>query len=89
MELAFLAGRWRGQVDLEEDIDTQSYFDAALTSIHAQKLGGECRHTVASNGADSRPVRYNLRSDEWREGVKKTTQKNLDNAVNKLFLELQ
>jgi len=89
MELAFIAGRWRGQVDLEEDMDNSSYFDAMLTCVHAKKTGGECKHTVASDDVDQRPVRYNLRSDKWRAGVKKTTDDNLNKAINQLFEALK
>lgn len=78
---AFEAGRWRGQADLEESI-ANNLFDAFLTATHAVKSGGECRHAV-SNGGDmsSRPVRYNLRSGEWREGVAKST----DDMMNDFF----
>jgi hypothetical protein len=89
LELAFMAGRWRGQVDLEESMDNNSYFDAFLTSVHAKKSGGQCLHTVASDNLNSRPVRYNLRSDDWREGVKKETQKDLEEAINILTNTLQ
>lgn len=74
-----MAGRWRGQVDLEESMDN-NFFDAFLIWNHAQKSGGQCLHTVSSDDINSRPVRYNLRSNEWREGVKKETDKWLDEA---------
>ena len=83
LELAFMAGRWRGQVDLEEDMDNNC-FDACLSSIHSTKSGGACIHSVAmdNDNPNSKPVKYNLRSDEWKEGVKKTTKEHLDDAYN-------
>lgn len=85
MELCFVAGRWRGQVDLEEHFDNESYFDAFLGALHDKKTNMPL-HTVANVG--ERPVRVNLRSDEWRNGVKKTTEKEFDKCVrlmSKLF----
>lgn len=79
IHIAFLAGRWRGQVDLEESMDS-NFFDAFMMFNHAQKTGGQCMHTVSLDSPDSRPVKYNLRSDKWREGVKKETKKWLDEA---------
>jgi hypothetical protein len=89
IEDAFMAGRWRGQVDLEEHMDNESYFDASLTSINAKKTGGQCLHTVASSDINSRPVRYNLRSDKWRDGVKKETNNNLEEIKTRLINKLK
>jgi hypothetical protein len=74
LQIAFMAGRWLGQVDLEESMENDSYFDAMLTFIHSQKTGGQCMHTVGSSDINSRPIRYNLRSEKWRKGVKKEVE---------------
>lgn len=78
LELAFLAGRWRGQVDLEENMDA-NFFDAFLGVLYDKKMGMPL-HTVANPDLNSRPVKYNLRSDKWREGVKKSAKEYLDSA---------
>lgn len=83
LEIAFMAGRWRGQVDLEEHMDN-NFFDAFLGAIRAEKRGGQCLHSVSLDSPDSRPVKYNLRSDQWREGVKKETAKWLKEAEDEL-----
>lgn len=83
MEMAFEYGRWLWQVDLEEHMDNSSYFDAFLWVLHDKKTAMPL-HTVALD-MDARPVRYNLRSDIWREWVKKNTQENLDNLIKELF----
>jgi len=66
---AFLLGAWYGQAEMEQSMDNNSYFDAFLMSVHAEKSGGECRHTVGSDDINSRPVKYNLRSEKWRKAV--------------------
>lgn len=88
IELAYMAGRWRGQVDLEEHMDNESYYDAFLSCVHDQKTAMPY-HTVVWGSEHNRPVRYNLRSDDWREGVKKTTDNYKKEAIDMLvdFLE--
>lgn len=79
-----MAGRWRGQVDLEESMENDSYFDSYLAVLHDRKTSMPL-HTVSIDRAlETRPVRYNLRSDHWREGVKKETQKWLDETFNEV-----
>jgi hypothetical protein len=74
LEIAFMAGRWRGQVDLEEHMENESYFDAFLSYTHARKTGMPLHSVAIDEDLQTRPVRYNLRSDKWREGVKKSVQ---------------
>ena len=59
MELAFMAGRWRGQVDLEEDMDND-YFDAFIWVLHDKKTAMPL-HTVSCTW-DERAVKYKLRN---------------------------
>lgn len=83
--LAFEAGTWLGQVELEESMDKNSYFDALLSCAQAKKTGMPA-HTVSMrtiNGTidwNSRPVRYFLRTDQWREGVKRSANEYLMRA---------
>ena len=102
MEMAFLAGRWRGQADLEEDMDN-NFFNAFLQYSQTQKDMG-VNHSVALPNTfidvkdkkgnwtyksvpdiNGKYVRYKLRSDKWREGVKKTTKKDFDEIIDKLI----
>ena len=84
LHMAFEYGRWLWQVDLEEHMDNSSYFDAFLGVLHDKKTAMPL-HTVASSDLSSIPVRYNLRSDIWREGVKKNTKESLEKEIEKLF----
>lgn len=82
MEIAFYAGRWHGQADLEESMDN-SFGDALQGAIHARKTGMPL-HTAAGGLDDSRPVRYFLRSNKWRSGVIKSSRESLENAIKEL-----
>lgn len=86
MHLAYEYGRWHGQVDLEISMDN-NLGDAFAGAVSARKTGMPL-HTVASGGDDSRPVRYFLRSDVWREGVVKSSQEGLNKAINTVISEV-
>lgn len=87
-ELAYMAGRWRGQVDLEKHMENDSYFDAFLGVIYDDKHSMPL-HTVTGAEDFNRPVKYLLRSDNWRNGVTKSSLKDLEEAKeilkNKLY----
>jgi hypothetical protein len=73
--LAYEAGRWRGQVDLEEHYDREQYSIALAESVVARTT---CMPAFpASTG---RTVTVNLRSDEWREGVEKSAKERFEMA---------
>lgn len=74
--LAFEAGRWLGQVDLEEHYDREQYGSALLESLVARKTAMP-EHPESSG----RTVTINLRSDTWREGVKKSAREYLEKAL--------
>ena len=77
--LAFEAGKWAGQVELEEFIEENSFFDAFLGSIYSRKTGGGVSHSVSiDKDFETRPVKYNLRSNKWREGVRKRANEYLE-----------
>jgi hypothetical protein len=75
LQLAYEAGRWQGQVDLEEHYDREQYsqvFPEAITSRRTSSPGD-----LASTG---RTVRINLRSEQWREGVRGSVREYMDKA---------
>ena len=79
--LAFEAGKWAGQVELEEFMEENSFFDAFLGSIYSRKTGGGVSHSVSiDKDFETRPVKYNLRSNKWREGVRKRANEYLKKA---------
>ena len=83
LRLAFEAGRWLGQVDLEEHIDreqySQSLFEAFLTR----------EKCIQNSECQDREVLYNLRSDKWRDGVKLSTSESLEMAEKILLQALE
>lgn len=80
--MCFELWRWRWQVDLEESMES-NYFDAFLWVLHDKKTSMPL-HTVSCNWSE-RSVKYTLRSEEWREWVKKTTQKEMLEALDLFF----
>lgn len=75
LELAFEAGKWEGQVELEEHFDREQYSQVIPEVFAAKKTA--MPNDFASNG---RTVRINLRSNEWRAGVRKSAKEYLDKA---------
>lgn len=75
LELAFEAGKWFGQVELEEHYDREQYSQVVPEVFAAQKTA--MPNDFASTG---RTVRINLRSNEWRDGVKKSAKEYLQKA---------
>ena len=74
--LAFEAGKWAGQVELEEHYDRSQFAEAFLEAAYSRKNAMPLKD--ASNG---RTVTVNLRSDKWREGVRKSSREYLDKAM--------
>jgi len=73
--LAYEAGRWHGQVDLELHMDLEQYSQVMPEVFIAQKT---CLpNDLASTG---KTVRYNLRSDEWRQCVILSSREYLEKA---------
>lgn len=75
--LAFEAGKWVGQVELEEHYDREQYSSGIIEVLHARKHAMPI--TDASNG---RTVTVNLRSDQWRAGVRKSADEYLKAAFD-------
>jgi hypothetical protein len=77
LQLAFEAGKWVGQVELEEHFDIEQYMTAGLESTYTRKI--PIPMTSQSNG---RTVTIDLRSDTWREGVRKRASEYLAKAFD-------
>jgi len=78
--LAFEAGRWMGEVDLEVHYDREQYGMAFFEAMVSRKTCMPC--FPASTG---RTVTVNLRSDRWREGV----VKQVDEILEKIFKQME
>lgn len=78
--LAFEAGKWVGQVELEEHYDREQYSTAIVESFYSKKNAMPLHD--ASNG---RSVTINLRSNTWREGVRKSANEYLEKAKKLLI----
>jgi len=62
--IAFEAGKWAGQVELEEHYDNSQYGDAIVESIYSKKNA-----MPMISGSKGRTVTVRLRSKNWRKGV--------------------
>lgn len=80
LQLAFEAGKWVGQVELEEHFDREQYSTVMAESVNSRKTSSP--GDLASQG---RTVRVNLRSDEWRQGVRKSANEYLEKAKKHLI----
>ena len=76
LDIAFEAGRWRGQVDLEEFYDKEQYSSSCLEHFYSRKNSMPMQPASKGN-----TVTVNLRSEQWREGVKKSTEEYLRYAL--------
>lgn len=83
IDLAFEAGKWAGQVELEEHMDNEQFSKAALESVMTRKTAAPC--DIPSEG---RTVRYNLRSDKWRQGVRKSSVEYKNKSIEFIFNSL-
>lgn len=82
LQLAFEAGKWMGQVDLEKHMDNEQYSEALL---HSYITHTKC---IQPSECHNREVIYNLRSDEWRKGVELTAKNYLKEAEDILITYL-
>ena len=73
IDLAFELGKWEGQVELEEHFDKEQYSSCLPEAINSRKTASPS--DLASNG---RTVKINLRSQKWRDGVRKTCKEKLE-----------
>lgn len=76
LQLAFEAGKWEGQVELEEHFDREQYLSSMAEVYHSRKNAMPLKD--ASNG---RTVTINLRSEEWRNGVRKSAKEYVNKAM--------
>ena len=77
IDIAFEAGKWAGQVELEEHYDCEQY-SAVMPEVFSSKKTN-LPADIASSG---RTVRVNLRSQVWRDGVRKTCAEKINNLKN-------
>jgi len=80
LQMAFEAGKWAGQVELEEHYDNEQYSKVALESIYSKKTA-----MPLDKASHEKQVTIKLRSDEWRNGVKKSSQEYLEKALQTLL----
>lgn len=73
--LAFEAGKWEGQVELEEHYDRNQYMESIVEVAYSRKNSMPLKD--ASTG---RTVTINLRSEKWREGVRKSSKEYVKKA---------
>lgn len=76
LDLAFEAGKWEGQVELEEFFDRNQFAEAILEAAYSRKNAMPLK-----DSSTERTVTVNLRSDKWREGVRKSARKYVDKAM--------
>jgi len=76
VNLAFEAGKWEGQVELEEHYDREQYSRAIIEVAHSEKNA-----MPLSKGSTGNTVVVNLRSDKWREGVRESAREYLEKAM--------
>jgi hypothetical protein len=81
VDTVFELGKWVGQVELEEHFDKEQYGQGILESLYAEKMCRPLHGTITDN-----QVIVNIRSQKWRDGVRKTCNDRLQN-IKKIFAE--
>lgn len=80
IELAFEAGKWVGQVELEEHYDKEQFSTAIMESLVSKKTA-----MPIDKASTGRTVTINLRSKEWRYGVIKSSNEYKQKAIELLI----
>ena len=76
IQIAYEAGKWEGQVELEEHFDKEQYLSSMVEVFHSRK------NAMPLNDASTgRTVIVNLRSEKWREGVRKSAKEYVNKAM--------
>ena len=80
--LAFEAGKWYGQVELEESIDRESHMMSLLECANDRKVSMPLNKwdTLTIDGDIGNTVQYHLRSEKWRAWVRKSAKEYLQDA---------
>jgi len=73
-------GKWEGQVELEEHYDRQQYSESAIESIYSRKTS-----TPLRQGSVGNQVTVSLRSQQWRDGVRETVKKRMEEYTEMLI----
>lgn len=75
--LAFEAGKWEGQVELEEHYDKEQYATSIMEYVHSRKNA-----MPLYESSRGRMITINLRSNDWRDGVRKSADQYLKKAYS-------
>ena len=84
LELAFEAGKWAGQVELEEHINNEQYSMAGIEAVYTRKIPKSM-----FNACNGREARIWLRSDAWKKGVTIRSIEYREKAKNYLLKLMQ
>jgi hypothetical protein len=77
--LAYEAGRWRGQVDLEMHYGREQYGVAFVEAVITRR---KIPMPLFPCSVEGRRVTVSLRSDRWREGVANETEEIFERAFS-------
>lgn len=80
INLAFEAGCWEGQVELEEHYDNEQYCTVVNESMFSRKMTMPQKNTSIG-----RTVEINLRSQKWRDGVRNSSNEYKQKSINLLM----
>jgi hypothetical protein len=80
VDTVFELGKWVGQVELEEHFDKEQYGQCIMESLYSSKTCMPLHKSPVGQ------VVVNLRSQKWRDGVRKTCNDRLQN-IKKIFAE--
>ena len=83
--LAFEAGKWMGQVELEQHYDNEQYSSCLIESIYSKK---NAMPLEKQSIGKSKQVTICLRFEEWRNGVSKSSNEYLEKA-KKIFYDFE
>src|SRR6056297_3133754 len=79
LQVAFEAGKWEGQVELEEHFEKEQFSKCMSESIISKKTA-----MPSTPPSDGRTVTVNLRSQKWRKGVRESSKNFLKNVMKKI-----
>lgn len=80
IELAYEAGKWEGQVELEEHYDNEQYSKSMIEVFHSLKTA-----MPLENSSNHARITIHLRSQKWRDGVRKSGVE-YKNKITEMFL---
>ena len=75
LQMVFEAGCWVGQVELEEHYDNEQYSTVVFEAIKSKKIS-----IPLFKESTNKTVIVELRSDKWRNGVRKNANLYIEKA---------